>query len=477
MAIPSPLTTNWLILGLCINVLAHTLYGSEPALTRAMQTVHQWPTLFLVGAIHLLAFLFYTPRLLQRAVAHAVTRSRKIRDNSKSEKLSDDDGDHSDVLISNTITTSTIAAATAAEEDDDIAPISEGRNAVRRVLQYALHDVLLGNWVLISFALLVSFRVATNIYTPKLITAFYVQLITLTNPFMVSIFSVVLIREKFTYHTIVAMVFMLLGGVLVVVGNSNSPAIGGGSGFSWTIDFTTIGSDLGYSDLFGIILAFISTAVFALSFVVIKVAGSKKDEPSATQDELAKMSWRRRFVRKYTRTYHAETLFIVQALCLIPMGFIGSVIVGEDWTPMFQTNWSGLAVIISLGLIFVVGALCNVYMIWILGATNATTTIPLRLISTLLVAGILMGEWLHNIAQVLGGIIVFVSVTWYLLMLRKIHQREQEQSRNEPKEVGVQCALDAQEIELGQYDETEGGELPSEEQKAKMLTGNDNQKI
>lgn len=335
------------------------------------------------------------------------------------------------------------------------------RHSLQQVM-VAVRDLILGNWLLITYVVLVTFRVATNIYTPKLLTAFYVQLITLSNPFMVSIFSVVLIREKFTYHTVVAMFVMLLGGVLVLVGNSNMPTE---SGFTWTIDFSTIGSDLQFSDLFGIIVALISTAAMALSFVAVKAAGSVTQTSSTltengnSEGKAVRASWYKRFAHKYTRTYHPETLFLAQLLCLLVMGFVGSVIMGEDWTPVFQTDWTGIVVFVSLGAIFVLGGLCNIYMVQILGATNSTTTIPLRLISTLVIAGILMGEWLHSIAQVIGGIIVFVAVTWYLIMLRKIHQQEQQRQQQQQQQheqqqqhqitdelclidVGVQCDLE-----------------------------------
>jgi drug/metabolite transporter (DMT)-like permease len=226
-------------------------------------------------------------------------------------------------------------------------------------------------WALAFVAVL---RAMTNVIAARYTLAIYVQLVTLMTPLIVALLSAGLFREKLPPLTFPVIGFSLLGSLLMMSGS-----IGAGG----------LQLNVSGSDWIGLTMAL--TSAFCLAFYMILVSRTVK-----------------------VNVPGGAVLLVQLVVMTLSTGAI-SLLFGEDWGRYAAIGWSDWAV---FGL-FIVGVLMGANLGQIaalrhLGAPMVSSIMAWRLISTLMLAALLLGEWLTSIWQVLGAVIVLVTITVYL---------------------------------------------------------------
>ena len=226
---------------------------------------------------------------------------------------------------------------------------------------------------ILVFSIVLILRSVTNIYAARYTLAVYVQLINLMSPFLVAALSRTWLREPLPRFTVPAVVLSVLGAVFMSLADL------GRNGIVLAITPT---------DWFGISLALAST--FFLALYVLTIRRSLKGNVSA------------------------DGMSVVQSFVLfISMG-AGSLLFREDWTPWTQmplSDW-GLFAAFALGVLLMGMKLQNASLKH-LSASFYSTVQAWRLVSTLGLAALILGEWLSSGWQVLGALIVMATISWY----------------------------------------------------------------
>lgn len=234
-----------------------------------------------------------------------------------------------------------------------------------------------------GFTLVVVLRAVTNILAARFTLAIYVQLITLMTPLLVALMSAGFFRERLPPYTWPAIGLSLLGSVLMMSGDL------GGAG---------LGLSLGVDDLLGIGLALTSAVCLALYMILVP--------------------------RTVTAAVPAEAVMLMQLVSLtVTCGAI-SLLIGEDWGRYAEISSFDWLIFLAFVLFVLLGAnLSQIASLRRLGAPLVSSTMAWRLISTLTIAGLLLGEWLTSLWQVLGAVIVLTTITAYLWRQTRIDRR------------------------------------------------------
>jgi drug/metabolite transporter (DMT)-like permease len=228
--------------------------------------------------------------------------------------------------------------------------------------------------VLWLFAVIVVLRAITNLLAARFTLAIYVQLITLMTPFIVALLSATFLREPIPPYTGRAIILSSVGALLMMSSNV------GQAGVQLTLTPT---------DGLGIALASISAFFLAMYMIIVR--------------------------RTIQHDVPGGAVFIVQAVTLVGITGLLSFLLREDWS-----HWRaiGPADWLVFGA-FSLGALLGANMSQIsalrhLGAPLVSSLMAWRLVSTLFVAALLLGERLTSNWQVVGALMVLVTITWYL---------------------------------------------------------------
>lgn len=223
------------------------------------------------------------------------------------------------------------------------------------------------------FCIITFLRSLTNILAARFTLAIYVQLITLMTPFFVAALSNLLLQEAIPRHTGRALLLSMVGSVLMVVADLGRQGI--------TLAITA-------DDGVGIGLAFASSFFLALYMMTIRRMTKEGVPP--------------------------QTLVVVQVYdLLIAMG-VASLLVREDWSAWGRLDPSGWVAFLFFGLgVVLVGTILQNAALKRLKASFYTTLQAWRLVSTAGLAALLMGEWFSSIWQVIGALIVMMTITWY----------------------------------------------------------------
>lgn len=233
---------------------------------------------------------------------------------------------------------------------------------------------LLRSRIIWLFALVVVIRAVTNMLAARFTLAIYVQLITLMTPFVVALLSATIFREKLPPYTIPAISLSLLGALLMMSGDIS------GAGISL---------QLSASDWLGIAMAF--TSSLSLAFYMLLIPRTVKGDVPG------------------------EAVFIVQLVTLAIVTGLLSLLIGEDWGRYAVIGLGDWAVFLAFVIFVLLGAnLGQISALRHLGAPLVSSMMAWRLISTLSIAALLLGEQLTSIWQVLGALIVLVTITLYL---------------------------------------------------------------
>lgn len=224
------------------------------------------------------------------------------------------------------------------------------------------------------FAVVVVARSITNVLAARYTQAIYVQLITLMTPFIIAFLSTLALGETLPRITLPAMALSTVGSLLML---------------SSEISATGVRFALTRSDWIGIGMA-LSSAVF-LAFYMIGVRRTARVELSGFG------------------------LLLFQSAVIMSTSLLLSLASGEDWSRWATLGRSDWIVMIIYSLVVVVGAnALQISALRKLGAPVVSSLMGWRLLSTLAVGMLLLGEGLESWLQVAGMVIVLATVTWYL---------------------------------------------------------------
>lgn len=244
--------------------------------------------------------------------------------------------------------------------------------------------------ILWFFAAIVTLRGVTNLLATRFTLAIYVQLITLMVPFVVAFLSAVFLKEKLPPFTIRALILATLGAVLMLSGSMDQ------------LDSQLL---LTPSDWLGLGLAATSALALGTYMVIVR--------------------------RSTNRQIGTETILIVQLVALIAFSGVVSGLLREDWsqyTRIGPLDWLVFAAYV--GGVLLMANLSQVTAIRHLGATLVGSLLPSRLVVALLMGGLLLNERLTSAWQVLGAIIVLVTLSWYLWQQRQPKSTAPPKQRN-----------------------------------------------
>ncbi len=226
-------------------------------------------------------------------------------------------------------------------------------------------------WV---FALIVVARSITNILAARYTQALYVQMITLMTPFVVAFLSTLVLRENLPRHTWLALILSSVGSALML-----SSEIG-----AQGVRFAVAGQDW-----IGIGLA-LASAVF-LALYMIAAGRTVRIDLSG---------W---------------TVLAFQSIVIAGVSLLVSLLIGEEWGRWLQIGPRDWAVMGFYTLIVVAWANgMQIAALRKLGAPLVSSLMGWRLVSTLAVGMLLLGEGLSSWWQGAGMAIVLVTLTWYL---------------------------------------------------------------
>lgn len=230
------------------------------------------------------------------------------------------------------------------------------------------------SWIIWAFALVVVLRAITNLLAARFTLAIYIQPITLMTPLLVALLSAGLFRERMPPFTWPAIGLSLLGALLLM---------------SAEIGATGFRLNLGPTDWIGIALALASALCLAIYMILVP--------------------------RTVKHALPGEAILLMQLLTLSVTSTAISLILGEDWgrfAAIGPVDWLAF-------LTFVFGVLLGANLGQIvslrrLGAPLVSSVMAWRLVATLALAALLLGEWLTSIWQIVGALLVLATITGYL---------------------------------------------------------------
>ena len=234
--------------------------------------------------------------------------------------------------------------------------------------------VILSARTLWYFAVIVALRSVTNILASRYTLAIYVQLITLMTPFLIALLSTLVLRERMPKGTVPAMAISFTGSLLMI----SSEISGSGIHFSLT-----------QNDWVGIGLA-LTSAVF-LAFYMIPAGRTAGIQLSGL------------------------VVLLFQSMVIATTSAVLSLVFGEDWgawARLGPSDWMAMAAF--TGLVLLGGNWAQIVSLRKLGAPTVSSIMGWRLVSTLVVGMLMLGEGLTTLWQGVGMAIVLATVTVYL---------------------------------------------------------------
>lgn len=233
--------------------------------------------------------------------------------------------------------------------------------------------------VLWLFAGIVVMRAITNLLAARYTLAIYVQLITLMTPFVVALLSATIFRDRIPPYTGRAITLALAGSIMMMSGDIGQAGV--------RLALTS-------SDWLGIGLAITSMLFLALYMIVVR---------RTAQDDVP-----------------AEAVFFTQLITVTIATLSISLLIGEEWTRWQTLQLPDWLIFAGFSLGVLLGAnVAQISALRHLGAPMVSSLLAWRLVSALIVAGLLLNEQLTSIWQVVGAGIVLITITWYLWQQRE----------------------------------------------------------
>ncbi len=225
-----------------------------------------------------------------------------------------------------------------------------------------------------GFALVVVLRAITNLLAARFTLAIYIQPITLMTPLLVALLSAGLFREPLPPLTWSAIALSLLGALLMMSNDIGAAGV--------TFALTP-------SDWIGIALAAVSALCLAIYMILVP--------------------------RTVKYAVPGESVLLMQLLALTVTGNGVSLLIDEDWTHfamLTPMDWTIFAVFV-FG-VFLGANLGQIASLRRLGAPLVSSVMAWRLVATLALAALFLGERLDSWLQIVGALIVLATITVYL---------------------------------------------------------------
>ncbi len=227
-------------------------------------------------------------------------------------------------------------------------------------------------WLL---ALAVLGRAPTNILAARFTLAIYVQLVTLSTPFLVVLLNRLFFHQHIPQYTGLAMLLSLLGSLMM---------LSSGAGLTGVLFIAPT-----TADWMGMGLALVSSGFLALYMLLVR---------RAAQAGIA-----------------AESVFVVQVVAATTIALLLSLLLGEDWSRWGQIGLSDWLVFAAFSLgVFVVANVSNIGALRHLGAPFVSSMLGWRLVVVLVLSYLLLGEQLTTVWQVAGALLVLATISWYV---------------------------------------------------------------
>lgn len=229
-----------------------------------------------------------------------------------------------------------------------------------------------------AFAAVLIARAITNLLSAKFTLAIYVQLINLMTPFLVVLLSVTLLKDRIPPYTGRTILIAFIGALLMMSGD---------------ISKTGLSVSLTSSDWLGMGLALFSSFSLATYLILVR------------------------------RTVHhnitGDALLVVQLAAIVAVSLPLSLLLGEDWNRWRELQNFDWLVIAAFSLGVLLGAnLGQIGALRQLGAPLVSSLLAWRLVVALVVAAFLLDERLTSPWQLLGALIVVLTISWYLWQQR-----------------------------------------------------------
>jgi drug/metabolite transporter (DMT)-like permease len=214
-------------------------------------------------------------------------------------------------------------------------------------------------------------RSVTKILAVQYTLVSYVQIIDLTSPFFNAIIAWYVIREKLPHGTIPALLVMTIGAALVI-----------------TVNPMYIQLPNGQQDLLGIGLATVSSIFMAILVIVTSYSTRAQSN-------------------------HAS-IYVAQTSALVITYFLLSIISRETYISFLSINPNNVITLLCFLLVVVTGGVLMILAISRLNTTLFSSLLSLRLVVALIAGWLFLGERLTSIFQLIGTLMVVLSITWYL---------------------------------------------------------------
>lgn len=227
--------------------------------------------------------------------------------------------------------------------------------------------------VLWVFGAVTVLRSITNILSQRYTLAIYVQLIGLLTPFLVVLLNRVVLKERAPRFTLPTLSLITLGALLMMS----------------DIDAAGVKFSLTQTDWIGIALALASSLFLALYMIL---------------------------VRRTAHTAASGSAVLAFQTVLIQLSAFGLSLLWEEewgrWLTISAQDW-GVFVAYSLFVVVVANGL-QISAIRHLGAPMVSSLMGWRLVATLSMGMLLLGERLTSFWQGAGMLLVLGTITWYL---------------------------------------------------------------
>lgn len=231
-----------------------------------------------------------------------------------------------------------------------------------------------------AFVVVLIARAITNLLSAKFTLAIYVQLINLMTPFLVVMLSATLLKDRIPPYTGRAILIASIGALLMISGD---------------ISETGLSVSLTSSDWLGMGLALFSSFTLAIYLILVR--------------------------RTVYHNITGDSVLVVQLAAIVAVSLPLSFLLGEDWgrwQEMQPNDWLVFAAF-SLGVLLgsnlgQIGALRQ------LGAPLVSSLLGWRLVVALVAAAFLLDERLTSPWQLLGALIVVLTISWYLWKQRQL---------------------------------------------------------
>lgn len=306
------------------------------------------------------------------------------------------------------------------------------------------------NWMIYLFAVSMTLLVIFKMFGSKFTSAIYIQLLLQLTPFVVTIVSYFLLKEKIPIFAFVCLFFSVVGGVLVILAGSSKKTEN--YVFHWLIDWNNLSHSFSFSDLIGIGMGFGAVISLATFVVSVKYATS---------------------ISKY-KVHEFSMLgfgtFFSGIACLIL-----SLVFLEDWTKLFVLNSKELLHFILFLIVTLIALFLDMFAIPIIGASWAASVLAVRLLSTVIFSWPILNEQMDNFWQFVGCVMVCIGVSVFLVYKAWKERKDRQNSQEKSSEINQGVDSNNLEEKSLETKENENIQIDNENQSEILKNGEINQ--